>query len=386
MVNEGRSFMRRIALAGISVAVVFATVAFTSTAGAKTIHVHEGDSIQKGVNKAGSGDTVLVDPGTYKEKSHSCLFNSDASCAVALKKKNVALAAKSGKKNVTLKAKGDQENGIGVGKTVSPDCLTDGSKRLKGSLVSGFIIKGFKDNGLFLACTENWRVTDVEAKKNLEYGIFPSHAVNGRVDHSFASGANDTGIYIGQSRDIRIDHNEAKKNVSGFEIENSSDVRADHNESTGNTGGILSFSLPNLDVKSNSDNRIDHNTVTANNKANTCLEPGDAVCGVPVGTGILLLAVDTNNVDQNQVTDNGSYGIAVANYCNFNDCTGGVDIDPDPDNNHVVTNTVTGNGTARDPIVPAIFAKDLAWDLSGTGNCWTGNTVGTTFPATLPPC
>jgi parallel beta-helix repeat protein len=381
--------MRRIAFAGTSVA-VFATVAFASTAGAKTIHVHKGDSIQKGVNKADPGDTVLVDPGKYKEKSHSCLFDSDQSCAVVIKKKNVALVANSGKKDVTIEAKGGQENGVGIGKTVSADCLTDGSKRLKGAFVSGFIIKGFKDNGLFLACTQNFRVTGVTAKKNLEYGIFPSHAVNGRVDHSFASGANDTGIYIGQSSDIRIDHNEAKKNVSGFEIENSSDVRADHNDATGNTGGILSFTLPNLDVKTNSDNRIDHNTVTANNKANTCLEPGDAVCGVPVGTGILLLAVDTNTVEQNQVTGNNSVGIAVANYCITNDCSGGIDIDPDPDNNHVLTNKVTGNGSSPDPnILPPpldVFAKDLAWDTTGTGNCWSGNTFGTSFPATLPSC
>ena len=30
-----------------------------------------------------------------------------------------------------------------------------------------------------------------------------------------ATGANDTGIYIGQSHDVRIDHNVATDNVSG---------------------------------------------------------------------------------------------------------------------------------------------------------------------------
>ncbi len=380
--------MRRIALAGISSLVVLATVAFASAAGARTIHVHKGDSIQKGVNKADSGDKVLVDAGTYKEKSHSCLFASDQSCAVVVKEKNIQLVGQGG--DVTLKAKGDQENGIGIGKTLDPTCVSDKSKRLKGSKVKGFTIKGFADNGLFLACAEKWRVTEVAAKKNLEYGIFPSHSVNGRVDHSFASGANDTGIYVGQSRDVRMDHNEAKKNVSGFEIENSSDVRADHNEATGNTGGILSFTLPNLDVKANSDNQIDHNVVTANNKANTCLEPGDAVCGVPVGTGILLLAADANTVTQNEITGNNSYGIGVASYCVTNPCPPDIDIDTDPDNNHVTSNTATGNGSAPDPnILPPpldIFAKDLAWDGTGDGNCWSSNTFGTSFPSPLPAC
>ena len=46
-----------------------------------------------------------------------------------------------------------------------------------------------------------------------------------------------------------MDHNVAKANVSGFEIESSSQVRADHKLATGNTAGLLSFALPGLDVK-----------------------------------------------------------------------------------------------------------------------------------------
>src|SRR4029453_15456275 len=97
---------------------------------------------------------------------------------------------------------------------------------------------------------------------NAEYGIFPSLCGAGRVTMSVATGANDTGIYIGQSHDVRIDHNVATDNVSGFEIENSSAVRCDHNRAFGNTGGILSFALPGLDVTQNADNRIDHNAST----------------------------------------------------------------------------------------------------------------------------
>jgi hypothetical protein len=143
-------------------------------------------------------------------------------------------------------------------------------------------------------------------------------------------------------------------------------------------------------VKSNSNNQIDHNVVRDNNKPNTCLEPEDEVCGVPVGTGILLLAADTNDVSQNEITGNGSFGIAVANYCVATgvppaECAT-LDIDPDPDGNHVVSNTVTGNGGSPDPSLPSIFAVDLAWDTTGDGNCWSNNVFGTSFPATLPSC
>ena len=49
-------------------------------------------------------------------------------------------------------------------------------------------------------------------------------------------------------------------------------------------------------------------------------------------------------------------------------------------------NTAKQNGNNPDPSVPAVFTVDLAWDLAGTGNCWSGNKAGTTFPSPLPAC
>jgi len=185
-------------------------------------------------------------------------------------------------------------------------------------------------------------------------------------------------------------NNLARGNVSGYEIENSTGVRLDHNAATGNTGGILSFTLPFLDLKQNSDNRIDHNWVQANNKANTCLDPTDEVCGVPVGTGILALAVDSNRIDHNVVLNNDSYGIAVANFCLGTnlppDMCALLDIDPNPDDNQVDHNAAFGNGKNPSPLIQAVFAVDLAWDGTGNGNCWKQNAFGTEFPEDLPAC
>ena len=50
-------------------------------------------------------------------------------------------------------------------------------------------------------------------------------------------------------------------------------------------------------------------------------------------------------------------------------------------------NTVTGNGLAPDPrLISSAFAVDLAWDGTGTGNCWAHNVAGTQFPPALPGC
>src|SRR5262249_49245580 len=196
--------------------------------------------------------------------------------------------------------------------------------------------------------------------------------------------------YIGQSRNVHVDHNVARGNVSGFEIENCHDVHLDHNAATGNTGGILSFTLPFLDEKQNAENHIDHNLVRANNKENTCLDPTDEVCGVPVGTGILVLAADQNHVDHNLVLDNDSYGIAVANFCVAqglsDDQCSALDIEPNSDGARIDHNVVFDNGGNPSPLIQAVFPVDVAWTGQGTDNCWTKNLHDTQFPDQLPAC
>jgi hypothetical protein len=196
-------------------------------------------------------------------------------------------------------------------------------------------------------------------------------------------------MYIGQSFNSRMDHNVATRNVSGYEIENSIGVTADYNVAFKNTGGILSFTLPFLDAKVNSGNVIEHNVVHHNNAPNEC--SGGTVCEVPSGTGILVLAADSNEVRENLVTGNKSFGIAVANICVAQqlppDVCAALDIEPNPDDNRITFNTVLGNGTNPDPILPPMFAVDLAWDGTGTGNCWSNNVFNTFFPPpALPSC
>ena len=85
-------------------------------------------------------------------------------------------------------------------------------------------------------------------------------------------------------------------------------------------------------------------------------------------------------VQNNQVDNNGFAGIIVASYC-----TGAsppcmnLDINPDPENAHILNNELSGNGTMppSDPL-EAQLAADLVWDNTGTGNCWSGNTATAT--------
>jgi parallel beta-helix repeat protein len=357
-----------------------AAAALPAPAAARTIHVHPGDSIQSAVNKARSGDTVRVHAGTYRDDAKDC-----PSCALSIVRDDVRLVGEKDPKDVVIRAKSGQETGIQVSKANPDGCLKKDARRVKGSLVKGLTVKGFEQNGMVLFCVDNWRITNAIANDNEEYGFFPLFSGKGRLDHSKARDANDTGFYVGQSHDVRMDHNTATDNVSGFELENTLRSKADHNVGFGNTAGLLSFALPNLAVKANRNNTVEFNDFHANNKRNTCEDAHDVVCNVPPGAGIILVATDRNTVTNNSVKNNRTGGIAVVSYCIIADSPCEPDIDPNPDYNHVIDNTVTGNG--KNPAHPYEgVAGDLIWDGSGKGNCWTGNIFGKSFPKKLPAC
>ena len=371
----------------------------TVPASAATIKVKAGQSIQTAIGLANPGDKVIVYPGTYHEVGSPCPTDATHTCSVVVTKDDIRLIAQSSKKKpVILENPGTHDQGIAVAKSgaAGPACLTDMTQRIGGAHVQGFTVNGFGGEGIYLFCVDNWRIQGNTTNDNGEYGIFPSHCGAGTITKNTATGSNDTGIYIGQSHDVRVNHNLATGNVSGFEIENSSKVRLDHNEATANTGGILSFALPGLDVPTNHDNRIDHNNSHDNNKANTCLHPGDDVCMVPKGTGMLVLAADANDIDHNTVTGNGTGGIALVTGCLVADCSSGPPpgYDATPDDDHFRKNTVTGNGLTPDPAF-AFLAADVI-HLAGAnnlpapiGDCWEKNTFTTQFPGSpfvLPAC
>ena len=378
-------------LLGITLGLI--TAATPSTAAARTIDVRQGDSIQAAVDKARPGDRVEIHPGTYSESGRACPTDPDDQCAVVVTKNDISLVGlpRPGKP-VVLESREGQQRGIGVGRSREGVCLSHPEDVVHGSRIARLTVRGFVDDGIKLICTERWRVTRVRAVGNGDYGVYPVQTRRGRLDHSFASGANDTGIYVGISRNARIDHNRAVDNVSGFELENTVNVRMEDNVARGNTGGLLVFALPGLAQKRTASNLIRRNVVEANNRANTCREPGETVCRVPAGTGMLILAADSNRVRNNRVIGNRTLGIAVANYCVViglapAECAE-LDIDPNPDANRVIGNRVSGNGSDPDlALLPiAAAAVDLAWDGTGSDNCWSANSMGTMFPPALPAC
>jgi parallel beta-helix repeat protein len=378
-----------------------ATLLIASVPGsAATIQVHPGESIQSAVDRADPGDTIAVLPGTYRESGRRCPTDSNHLCGVVVTKDDLRLLGLASPGHpVVLENAGGQDQGISIAKpgATGRACLNDRRQRIHGATVEGFTVNDFAGEGIALFCVDDFLVLDSAANGNGEYGIFPSHSGPGRVTGCVATGSNDTGIYVGVSHDVRVDHNTAQGNVSGFEIENSSGVVLDNNLATGDTAGILTFALPGLDINSNHDNEIRDNTVLINNKANTCTPP-DEVCSVPVGTGILMLAVQRNVARHNVVLGNDTFGIALSDLCTANQlppeqCSAAVlGIDPFPNDNRIEHNVVLGNGLHPDHerLPPGIPGADLLWTGLGRGNCWSHNesliNVWPLAPLPLPPC
>ncbi len=374
----------------------FVVVFLSFPAIATTWIVHPGESIQDAVDQASPGDTISVLPGTYRETGRTCPTDYTQRCAVVISKDDLrVIGERSPGQAVVLENAGGQDQGIAVSvpNVLGRNCLNNPSQRIQGSVLEGLTVNGFESNGIFLFCVDHFTIQDCQTHDNREYGLFPSHSAFGSLVGNIATGSNDTGIYVGESHDVRVSRNIANGNVSGFEIENSARVELDHNLAVGNTAGILSFTLPFLDVNTNEDNAIHDNTALVNNKDNTCVDPKSDVCLVPIGTGILLIAVQRNQVRNNVTLGNNSLGIALADFCTANqvppELCSLLGIDPLPNGNRIEQNIALGNG--QDPdlqrLPPDVPGADLLWTGLGDDNCWSRNiSLINVSPIPFPSC
>jgi len=327
------------------------------------IIVHAGSSIQAALNTADAGSIIQVDPGIYRE-------------AIVVNKPGIQIIG--GGIGVIIQNPGDEENGITV---------NDGGD---GFVLKNVAIQNFEENGIILTRVDNFTISRVTAINNGEYGIFPVHCSHGTIEFCVVKGHSDTGLYVGQSSDVKMQFNTALENVNGLEVENSSNVSVIRNQSFNNVCGILIDLLPGKDVKTSANIVVKNNNVFNNNHVNFG-EPGSLESVVPKGLGILVLGADNVSMESNIVTGNEFAGITVFSTLVLGSLAGippeqFADIDPNPDNARIIGNLVKKNGSSP-PALPILLpGVDLLWDGSGVNNCWMSNIFSTSFPSPLPTC
>jgi parallel beta-helix repeat protein len=377
--------------------------------------VRPGQSIQQAIDRARPGGWVVVLPGVYHE-------TADATNGLDITKGLNLIGLSLPGKGVVLENSGSQRNGIVAVPAAHTDCMSCHSSMappfdllpgvdasamaaqpmIHGLAISGITIKDFANNGLFTRNVDGFAIVDVHSVGNKNYGIFPTMSRNGIITRSSAVGADDSGIWVETSQNVKVTRNLVEGNVNGFEVSNSDDILLAENEVRGNTIGMAILFLPDIfDVRPDAQRiTIRANHVHDNNKPNTAHE-GAILSTVPSGTGILHVGVDDSLIEKNVVEGNDFIGIAVVDYClavlgGPFDCsvdpevTPGFVADSEATNNRVVENQVTGNGTNPDPTSPFAFAaSDLGLLTAGDhGNCYAGN-IFTTFVSSLgllPPC
>jgi nitrous oxidase accessory protein NosD len=325
----------------------------------------DASTIQQAVSAARPGDLVLIGPGTYRE-------------SVRITTPRITLRG-TDRNDVIIDGEVRRANGIVVtAAEVSVENLTVRNHTLNGVLVTGMSDSA---GGLARGSTgytrldpaafpplQGFRVSHVTSSNNALYGIYAFDAQHGVIEHNYASGSADSGIYVGQCKpcDIVVRDNVAERNAVGFEGANASGgLRVIANRFSGNRVGLTSNSDYQEAFVPQEDAVIVGNLITRNAEP---VSPAQADGAFGIGIGIA--GGNRNLVARNLITGNPATGIAL----------GSVE-DLPPVGNRIIGNVLRDNG------FDVIYAASAR--APGSANCLSGNELTVTSPvdlAALMPC
>ncbi|MEV0450929.1 right-handed parallel beta-helix repeat-containing protein [Streptomyces sp. NPDC050600] len=316
-------------------------------------------TISAAVSLAHPGDLVLVAPGTYHE-------------SVRVSTPRVTLRGES-RDEVVIDGRLQQPNGVVVAAPgVAVENLTVRNNTQNGVLVTGSAKAaaaglpgrsgGYDTGDEPVTFLTSFLVSHVTATRNGLYGIYAFSAQNGVIEHSYASGGADSGIYVGQCKPCRIvvRDNIAELNAVGYEGTNAGgDMYVVGNRLVGNRVGLTTGSNHQEKLLPQQGAVIAGNLIAANQQPAT---PQQADGGWGIGVGVD--GGSDNRFVRNRIADNGNAGLVI---------TATADIPAV--GNQITDNTFTGNGV------------DVGWTFPtaarGRGNCLHGNDLRTTVPARL---
>jgi len=304
------------------------------------------------------GDTVAFAAGTYE-------FNNQ----LALGTGNGVTVIGAGADQTTLDFHGQQAGEDGIF-----------AQSVSNLTLQGFTIKDTPGNGVkalgvtgisFLSLGVTWTAQD---STDGAYGLYPVQSSQVLIDGCTISGASDSGVYVGQSQQIVVRHNEVFGNVSGIEIENSFFADVHDNNSHDNTAGILVFDLPGLQQEGGHDVRVFNNTIHQNNTANFAVK-SDIVSVVPGGTGFFVMANHDVEVFGNTIDGNKTAGAGIISYALAQQAFTDPSYYEWPKTISLHDNTYSNNGTLPDALsqvglllstgmaeYPDMHVPDVLWD------------------------
>ncbi|MEO3841184.1 right-handed parallel beta-helix repeat-containing protein [Streptomyces sp. B22F1] len=314
-------------------------------------------TISAGVALARPGDLVLVAPGVYRE-------------AVKLGTPRVTLRGES-RAGVVIDGELRRPNGVVVtAPGVAVENLTVRRNTQNGVLVTGSAaaVDGLPGSGGYdtgeepVRLLKSFLVSHVTATRNGLYGIYAFSAQNGAIEHSYASGGADSGIYVGQCKPCRIvvRDNVSELNAVGYEGTNASgQMYVVGNRLAGNRVGLTTSSDHQEKLLPQRDAVVAGNLIAENQHPRT---PEQADGGWGIGIGVD--GGSGNRFLRNRISGNTNAGLVIT-----------ATADLTADRNRITDNTFTGNGIDVGATFPTA--------TRGQGNCLRGNALRKTVPAGL---
>ena len=234
--------------------------------------------------------------------------------------------------------------------------------------------------------------TEEASTNNGAYGFYPVGCDGVTIRNSLVVGARDAGIYVGQSTNVLVEDCEAYGNVAGVEFENTTDATLRRTHAHDNTAGVLIFNLPGLPVKDGK-RTLAYDNIVENNNIPNFGEPGTVVAQVPPGIGFMILAADSNEIRDNQISGNISTGVVIVHYSSdLFEAYDDAEFDIYAQGNYIHDNTFSGNGTMPADLILGVTAgktpgadmlldgcvdPDLANADGALSNCFPGNGAAT---------
>ncbi len=400
-------------------------------------------SIQAAVDAARPGDWVLIGPGDYHETGNrvppGTVGDDSAGAAVLVTTPNIWI-------------RGMDRNGVVLDGTKpgAPQCSSAAADQNLGPLDTNGLPSGrnglivFKANGVSVenltACNfiagdltpadeiwwdgggstgtqkiGSWRGAYLSAtstynggpNQSTQYGIYASNTYGpGLFTQVYANNMADAAFYIGACPDCNsiLDHAHGQNSFEGYSGTNSGGhLIIQNSEFDNNHTGFSTNSQNNDDQPSPQSGHcpgnetgptgthscwvLTHNSIHDNNNPNTPTTSGIEQYG-PVGVGVLISGGRFDIIADNDIRNNGAWGVLLAPYVDTEPwtpvgpgavvprCKGGVGLKAlsfcyyDDWGSEVANNTMSNNGFFGNP-----SNGDLAEisNLAFPGNCWHGN-------------
>jgi hypothetical protein len=316
--------MKRLGLwLSVCVLATLVTSCGSGNAEPRTLLVPENFStIQAAVDAAKPGDLVLISPGVYEE-------------SVKVDQEQIVIRGLD--RNEVVVDGGDELiNGFEISaNSVAIENLTVKSFRQNGIVFSGALREMKGEYGVYGSesnTLDGYRVSYVTSYNNGLYGIYAFASKNGVIEHSYASGHPDSGLYVGQCRpcNVVIRASVAENNAIGYYGTNAStNVWVVESIFRGNRLGITPNSQDAEMLSPQKGATIAANLVEDNDNPNAPPIPkGFFGGGIVVGGGL------TNLITKNLVQGHSWAGIAVMSIS-----------DVLPAENRIIENESRGNET-----------------------------------------